>query len=217
VQPTLTEDERTRFFDHLLVTADANYNKGALARRQAIYLLGFDSRPSTSEWLRAEHTRALRNTGRGDNISSCVVVRSSAVALAYSGDREPLRAFLQRTSATDRLEQANLNYWAYWVGEIDGVQANDEFMGRVDPQGWSGVQLLGHLLELLRRGSGDVELNLHTVWALLLAHPALLSGHPRLRSATANTVEELAEDHDLSVRARRELSDIAYAVRLAHQ
>jgi transcriptional regulator with XRE-family HTH domain len=142
-RPTLTEDERTCFFDHLLVTADATLDEGTvLARRQAIYLLGFDTRASTAEWLRAEHIRALREAGRTDHVPSWVVVRSSAVALAYGGDRDPLRAFLQHALATDQLEQANLNYWAYWVGEIDGVQVDDEFMGRVDPQGWSGVRLL---------------------------------------------------------------------------
>lgn len=217
-QPKLTEDERTCFFDHLLVTADAQVTKDTpLARRQAIYLLGFDTRASTAQWLRTEHARALRAAGRTDHVPSWVVVRSSAVALAYSGDRDPLRAFLQQVLATDQLEQANLNYWAYWVGEIDGIQVDDEFMGRADPQGWSGVRLLSHLLELLHPGSGHAELNLHTVWALLLAHPALLSEHPRLRSATANTVHELATDDDLSTQTRRELSDIAYAIRLAHR
>jgi transcriptional regulator with XRE-family HTH domain len=217
-QPRLTEDERTCFFNHLLVTADTNPHEGAtLARRQAIYLLGFDDRGSTAEWLHAEHTRALRDAGCTDAVPSWVVVRSSAVAMAYGGDRDPLRAFLKHTLATDQLEQANLNYWAYWVGEIDSVQVDDEFMSRINPQDWSGVRLLGHLLELLHPGSGHAELNLHTVWALLLAHPALLSEHPHLRSATASTIEKLATDHDLSIQARRELSDIAYAVRLAHR
>jgi hypothetical protein len=90
-------------------------------------------------------------------------------------------------------------------------------MVRVDPRDWSGDRLLGHLLERLHPGSGQVELNIHTVWALLLAHPALLSNHPGLRSATASTVDKLAADRDLSVQARRELSDIAYAVRLVHR
>ncbi len=217
-QPTLTKDERTCFFDHLLVTADAHSSEeAALARRQAVYLLGFDARASTTEWLRAEHRRALRDAGHTDHVPSWVAVRSSAVALAYGGDRDPLRAFLHQAPATDQLEQANLNYWAYWVGEIDGIQVDDEFMGRVDPQGWSGVRLLEHLLKLLHPGSGHAEFNVHTVWALLLAHPTLLSDHPHLRSATASTVEELAGDYNLSTRARRELSDIAYAVRLAHR
>ncbi len=217
-RPMLTKEEQTCFFDQLLVTADASHHEDtALSRRQAIYLLGFDTRASTAHWLHVEHRRALRGAGRIDDIPSSVAVRSSAVALADGGDRDPLRAFLDHALATDQLERANLNYWAYWVGEIDGVQVDDEFMGHVDPRNWSGIRLLGHLLERLHPGSGHAELNLHTVWALLLVHPALLSAHAHLRSAVDSAVEELAADHDLSVQARRELSDIAYAVRLAHR
>ncbi len=217
-RPALAADVQESFFDHLLVTADATPREDtALARRQSIYMLGFDTRASTAEWLRVEHSRAMRDAGRTDQVPSWVVVRSSAVALANGGDRDPLRAFLRHALATNRLEQANLNYWAYWVGEIDGVQVDDEFMGRIDPQSWNGGRLLAHLLEILRPGSGNVELDLHTVWSLLLAHPALLSGYPRLRAATAKMLEELAVDPDLSLQARRELSDIAYAVRLAQR
>ncbi|MGH3826058.1 MAG: hypothetical protein ACRDQX_02615 [Pseudonocardiaceae bacterium] len=144
-----------------------------------------------------------------------MAVRSSAVALAHGGERDPLWAVLQHTLATDQLEQANLNYWAYWVGEIDDVPVDDEFMRRVNPRGWSGARLLRHLLERLYAGSGHAKLNLRTVWALLLTHPTLLSNCPSLRSAAASTVEELDADHDLSFEARRELSDIGYAVRLA--
>ncbi|MGH3718010.1 MAG: hypothetical protein ACRDRI_04050 [Pseudonocardiaceae bacterium] len=87
--------------------------------------------------------------------------------------------------------------------------------GRVNPRDWNGARLLGHLLERLHPGSGHTELNLHTTWALLLAHPDLLSNCPDLRSAAANTVESLTADHELSPEARRELSDIGYAFRLA--
>jgi DNA-binding XRE family transcriptional regulator len=216
-QPALTSEEQTRFFDNLLVTADANpHGDAALSRRQAIYLLGFDARASTADWLRTEQLRALRDAGRTEHVPSWMAVRSSAVALAW-GDRDPLRAFLQHALTTDRLEQANLNYWAYWVGEIGQVQVDDKFMGCVDPRGWSGVRLLGHLLTRLQPGSGHAELNIHTVWALLLAHPLLLNNHADLRSTTANTVDDLAADQDLSRQARRELSDIAYAARLAHR
>ncbi|MGH3830905.1 MAG: helix-turn-helix domain-containing protein [Pseudonocardiaceae bacterium] len=215
-QPTLTKDERTRFFDHLLVTADASPHKDAsLPRRQAIYLLGFDTRASTADWLRTEQHRALREAERTEHVPSWVAVRSSAVALAHGGDRDPLRAFLRHTLATDRLEQANLNYWAYWVGEIDDVQVDDEFMHRVNPRDWGGARLLRHLMEGLQPGSGHTELNLHTVWALLLAHPTLLGNCPSLRASVASTMESLTADHDLSPEARRELSDIGYAVRLA--
>jgi hypothetical protein len=128
-----------------------------------------------------------------------------------------LRAFLHLALVTDRQEQANLNYWAYWVGEIDSIQVNDRFMNHVNPQSWSGVRLLEHLLELLVPGSGHTELNIHTLWALLLAHPTLLSNHPHLKPRTSNTLDQLIEDYDLSPPTRRELSDIAYALRLAQR
>ncbi|HET9254755.1 MAG TPA: helix-turn-helix transcriptional regulator [Pseudonocardiaceae bacterium] len=218
VHPTLSEEKRERFFDHLAEIAETFTREDAtLARRQAIYLLGFDTRTSTADWLRTEHSRALRDAGRTDDVPSWVAVRSSAVALSHSGDREPLRILLRHSLEHDRLEQANLNYWAYWVGEIDQVQVDDDFMNRIDHKGWSGVRPLEQLLELLHPGSVQAELNLHTVWALLLAQPTLLSNYPHLRSATAAMVEKLTEDRDLSPQARRELSDIAYAVRLAER
>ena len=215
-QPTLSAEERARFFDHLLVTADANAGGEApLLRRQAIYLLGFDTRATTADWLHIEQLRALRDAGRTDHVPSWVAVRSSAVALGNTGDRDPLRAFVQRALGTDQQERANLNYWAYWVGEIDSVQADDAFMNRIDPRSWAGVRLLGHLLQRLHPGSGYTELNIHTVWALLLVHPTLLADHPGLRSDTAERVDVLSTDQDLSTQARRELSEIGYAVRLA--
>jgi transcriptional regulator with XRE-family HTH domain len=168
-QPMITKDERTCFFDNLLVAAqtkpDDLTNHTRLARRQAIYLLGFDTRTHTAEWLHAEQRRALRHATNTDHIPSWIAVRSSAVALAHGGDRDPLRAFLQHALTNDRQEQANLNYWAYWVGEISSVQVDDTFMNRVNPQTWSGVRLLEHLLELLRPSSGHTELNIHTLWA----------------------------------------------------
>jgi hypothetical protein len=110
-QPTLTQDERTRFFDHLLVTADTKPQDDiALSRRQAIYLLGFDTRASMADWLRTEQQRALRAAGRTDHVPSWVAVRSSAVALSHGGDRDPVRAFLHQALTTNQMEQANLNY-----------------------------------------------------------------------------------------------------------
>jgi hypothetical protein len=222
VQPTLSEDERRYFFDHLLATAHAQPDDPSdhtgLARRQAIYLLGFDTRRHITEWLHAEHHRALRDAQGTDCVASWLAVRSAAVALAHAGDRDPLRAFLRHARATDQQEQANLNYWAYWVGEIDTIQVDDTFMTRCDPQSWTGVRLLQHLLKLLQqRGSGHAELNIHTIWALLVAHPTLLSSHPHLRLLTATTLDHLTDDHNLSPPAQRELSDIAYTLRLAHQ
>jgi hypothetical protein len=139
------------------------------------------------------------------------------VALAYKGDRDPLRAFLQHGLATDHQKQANLNYWVYWVGEIDTVRANDTFMTRLNLHSWTGIRLLEHLLELLQPGSGHAELNIHTLWALLLAHPTLLTNHPHLRTLTATTLDRFTDDHDLNRPTRRNISDITYALRLAYR
>jgi len=142
-----------------------------------------------------------------------VAVRSSAVALAHSGDRDPLRTFLVRTHAVDYLERANLNYWAYWVGEVDAVCADDTFMTQVAPRHWTGSRLLRHLLRLVRPGSGHLELDVHTLWALLLAQPTLLTRHFDLRAWTATTIDELDGDASLGALTRREPSDISYAIR----
>lgn len=189
--------------------------QAALLRRQAIYLLGFDRRSSKAGWLHAEQRRALRNAGRTDHIASWVSVRPSAVALATRGDSDPLRAFVRQSLATEHQEQANLNYWAYWVGEIDIVQVDDDFMDRIDSRAWSGFRLLRHLLARLHPGSGHADLNIHTVWSLLLAHPSLLSNCPSLWSETASKIDQLTAHAGLSARARGELSNIGYAVRLA--
>lgn len=217
-QPTLTQDERTCFFDHLLVTADANpHEESVLCRRQAIYLLSLDTRAGTADWLRTEQQRTLHAAWRTDHVPSWVAIRESAVGLARGGDRDPLRAFLRHALTTDQLEQANLNYWAYWAGEIGDVQVDHKFIVRINPGDWNGTRLLGHLLNQLNPGCNHAELRIHAVWALLLTHPSLLSHQPGLRSTVASTVEKLAADHELSPEARRELSAIGYAVRLAHQ
>jgi hypothetical protein len=101
------------------------------------------------------------------------------------------------------------------VGEIDAVQVDDRFMGCMDPREWSGVRLLRHLLTRLQPGSEHADLNIHTLWSLLLAHPRLLSSNPRLRSEASGKIDQLTADTGLTTQGRRELTDIGYAVRLA--
>lgn len=216
-RPVLAAADRKRFFDHLLVTADANTtNDTALLRRQAIYLLGFGQREDVASWLRTEQRRALAGAHRVDHVPSWVAVRSSAVALARNGNREPLERFVA-TALTDRTQQAaNLNYWAYWVGEFDEVQPDDHFMVATSTPNWAGTRLLSHLLRRLQPGSDHAELNIHTLWALVLARPFLLEQHPHLRTQAAVTVEQ-ANDDALSARGRQELASLAYAIRLAQR
>lgn len=217
-RPVLTAVERTRFFDHLLITADAHRDEAnALLRRQAIYLLGFDQRPSSTDWLTTEQHKALRHIGRADHVPSWVAVRSSAIALARKGNRHPLHAFVSTGLTNETQETANLNYWAYWVGEIPEIHANDDFMVNTGPTRWAGARLFEHLLNRLSFGSDHAELNIHTLWTLLLARPAVLDYRPELRTQAQRMIEHVASDPDLTARVRQELASVAYAIRLANR
>ncbi|MBP2474394.1 transcriptional regulator with XRE-family HTH domain [Crossiella equi] len=216
-RPVLSAEESGRFFDHLLVTADAEagVEDNALQRRQAVYLLGFDERPDTAEWLGTEQRRALRRAGRTDHVPSWVEVRSSAIALTRYGDRDPLRAFVRTALTNEAQEIANLNYWAYWVGEVSDVQTDDGFMTELGMRAWDGEELLRHLLLRLQPGSDHAELNIHSLWSLVLARPALLEGNPALRALARERVDRMAEDAELAKQAHRELTGLDYAIRLA--
>ena len=55
-------------------------------------------------------------------------------------------------------ESANLNYWAYWVGEIPDTQLDDAFMGTCQPGSWHGRKLLHHIADRLDPALGYVDL-----------------------------------------------------------
>ncbi|MGH3492761.1 MAG: helix-turn-helix domain-containing protein [Sciscionella sp.] len=217
--PQLTVEERDRFFNHLLVTADAQRRRSdALLRRQAIYLLSFDHRPDSAGWLASEQQQAMRKASAGaDHVPSWVSVRSSAVALAYKGNREPLYHFVSGALVNEKQELANLNYWAYWVGEIPEKHVDDQFMVSDGTPHWTGAWLADHLLNRISPGLHHVELNIHTLWALLLARPAVLDCRPDLRPRIEATADTMTVDLDISKRARQELDSIAYAVRMTNR
>jgi hypothetical protein len=100
------------------------------------------------QWLQREYGRALAHMPRLDEVSRWITVRSSALALAWQGDDEPLRRFVAGFAESDAFNQANLNYWAYWVGDIPDPQPNDGFMFS-DMHAWSGVRVMEHLLDRL--------------------------------------------------------------------
>jgi hypothetical protein len=213
--PNLPKADQARFFDHLLTVVDAyRSDEHALLRRQAIYLLGFDQRESSSKWLLNEQHRSLKTARNVDHIPSWVAVRSSAIALARNGNKDPLRRFVETGLASDAQEVANLNYWAYWLGEIPEAQADDKFMVNADPNRWPGTRVAEHLLGRLHPGSDHADLNIHTLWTLLAARPTVLDHRPELRRLARSKIEEIESDPDLGSRARQELTSVAYAIRL---
>ncbi|MFB8003645.1 helix-turn-helix domain-containing protein [Nocardia sp. NPDC056000] len=217
-RPLLPTDDRRRFFDNLLLLADkCGQPSNALLRRQAIYLLGFDDRTDSTGWLADELGRALRcanNTGA----PGWLRVRSSAIALAATGDREPLHTYLTRVRNDDAQEITNLNYYAYWVGELGPAAVTDDStMIRIAPSAWSGDQLLRHLLVRLRPGTDQADLYARTLADLIASHPHLLAANPTARETLAIVVEQMRGDSELMPHAQRDLANVAYAIRLARR
>jgi transcriptional regulator with XRE-family HTH domain len=216
-RPSLAAAERRRFFEHVLGVANRHQNGEALLRRQAVYLLSFDTDRHTKDWLVAEYARCMRNVGRSADAMRWIAVRSAAVGLTRHGLKDPLYAFMASGLRDHQQEIANLNYWAYWLGEVHEIHVDDSFMQTTRPSSWDGARLLGHLAERIAPGSDQLELNVHTMWQLLLARPHLLTEQPDLRELASARVEETLDRDDLSRQARQELSDVAYAVRLARR
>ncbi len=215
--PTIGADERTRFFDHLLTVAERSIGADeALLRRQAVYLLGFDGRPEVVDWLRAEWSRAGRRRLRSGDITGLLEARSASVALASAGDGTYLHDFLNHTTDSGA-EVANLNYWAYWIGELNDDQTSDAFMLDADTRSWAGVRLLHHLMPRLAPNSPHLPLNLHTLHALIASRPSLLNGRQAVRTALSEVIEALASDDSLSRTERDQLAGIQYALRIAAQ
>ncbi|MET7903769.1 hypothetical protein ABZS86_20885 [Streptomyces sp. NPDC005355] len=126
-----------------------------------------------------------------------------------------MRHFVSNTlNDDDASEAANLNYWAYWIGETQRIELSDQFIASRQLDRWSGTRLLQHLVQGLAPHHGYVDLNIHTLWALLAARPELL----RSGSATIALRERLPvmlDSREVSAPARRELESIRYATRLA--
>jgi DNA-binding XRE family transcriptional regulator len=215
VHPSLSDEERTRFLDHLLTVAErARHGDEALLRRQAVYLLGFDGRPDAIAWLRAEWIRARRHRPRGGDITELLEARSASVALAVAGDSTHLYDFVDHmTGQSD--EVANLNYWAYWIGELSEEQTSDRFMLNADTRSWTGVRLLQHLLQRIDPASPHLPLNLSTLHALVGSRPSLLSGPASVRASFGEVLDRLASTDALARTERDQLAGLRYAVRIA--
>ena len=139
-------------------------------------------------------------------------MRSQVVALARRGDPEPLRAFIDAGADDPKIELANLNYHAYWVGEFPERHYTDAFM--VTPRFvWRGTRLLQHLTDRLSIDHGFVDLNIHALWLLLASRPGLGHDTPAVARSLARQSEMLLDEARLSRRSRREVSDILYSLR----
>jgi transcriptional regulator with XRE-family HTH domain len=213
--PALTADQRRRLVANLRYAAEdpPRCERASLVRRQVAYLASFDRSPGTARWL-ADLRRSVGWTRHAGRFSpSWAEARSVAIALSRQGDPDALTHFIAVGRDDDVWETANLNYWAYWVGETRTVERDDTFMGAGLGR-WRGLDLLDHLVARLGPDADDLALNVHTVWALLVARRGLLDDDPALARALAGRVAVLL-DSGLPPAVHSEADAIRTALRLA--
>jgi hypothetical protein len=213
-----------RFFQHLRVAAERshadrelNETSGTLLRRNVYYSLSWNPSSETTAWLYELEQRETRRLGRFDTWSpSWTAARSLVVARARQGDKEPLRHFIRTALSSDACQAANLNYWAYWIGEVPDTHSSDEFMaGDLGP--WPGTALLRRFAANLVATEPLADLYVHSLWALLECRGRLLEDHPQLARTLTDRGEALLGEGDLSGQSRRELEQVHYGVRLLNK
>lgn len=180
-----------------------------LTHRQAVFLASAGPRASAAEWTRPdsatrEHFR--RPIGWTPHWASA---RSLAIALARGGDPEPLTAFISH--ADDAWEMANLQYWAYWCGDLAERQADDRFMSG-SRTSWRGSRLYAHLTTRLDPANSRTDLNVRTLWSLLQVQPGLPADDPAATARLLGQAEPLLDSGALSPRATGELRSVRYAL-----
>ncbi|WP_220188837.1 XRE family transcriptional regulator [Streptomyces phytophilus] len=214
--PVLSTDERHRFFGHLrrfAEIADAAGEEGALLRRQALYLCSYDSASDTRAWLAEMQSRRTTHLAHAVWAPAWSDARSLATSLTRHGDVEMLHAFIERGMSSDAGETANLNYWAHWLGLDRLPRPDDSFMAGPSFHSWDPGALLRSLVDRLDPALGCVDLNVHSVWALVASRPGLLAADHR--GDLQSRVSLLLDGDRVSSRARRELDSLHYGLRLS--
>ncbi len=194
---------------HIAEQAHGDDERSAMLRRQTRYLLATD--PDSSDWIREQQAADLRNISSIAQWSpTWPLVRSTAITAAAAGDLDPLRSFIQYGLRSDDGVTANLNYWAYWVGEFPSLWSADSAMTQVDTDSWTGAKLLETLLHGVIHAPYR-DLCAHTLWALLRRHRGLFTRPSRQQQVTASVSAALDNDQ-LDQQAKQALDQVVYTM-----
>ncbi|MER7996335.1 helix-turn-helix domain-containing protein [Micromonospora chalcea] len=214
--PLLSADERRAYFVRLRVLAERSAferEPDVLLHRQACFLAGMDPTGASASWLAEGTTRTARQITRFHTWSPLWPdMRSMVTSLANQGNPEPLRDFITRAHPDDSCQRAALNYSAYWVGEVPYRHRDDSFMPAALGD-WRGVVLFRHLVERLTIGHPFVDLNVHNLWALLMARRGLTHDDLATGQVLADRCATLLDSDQLSTQSRQELTSILYSLR----
>ncbi len=112
----------------------------------------------------------------------------------------------------DTAEAANLNYWAYWLGALAQSQADDAFMRNRTLSGWDPAAVLRRFVQGLHQAPGYLDLYVHSLWALLTAHPWLPHAYGSVADVLAERTAQLLDEGQISARSRRELGTVHYVL-----
>lgn len=180
----------------------------AMIRRQAKYLVA--SNPASVGWARhQEREDAQRVCDLREWSPEWPVARSAAVSAAFDSDLEPLRRFISEGLSGERTMAANLNYWAYWVGEIGATWDSDVAMVHANSS-WTGQRLLASLVDGIVTAPYR-ELCTVTLWALLRARRQF-AVHPYWQPRIMAAVGRALDTSSLAGQARQRLEQVRYLV-----
>lgn len=185
--------------------------EGAMLRRQAQYLVA--EHPASADWVRdmqAADTRSARDLREWT--PEWAVTRSRAISAAAAGDKDALERFVRDGLSTDQAVEAQLRYWAYWVGELPQPWVSDADM-LADGQPWSGELLLASLLDGLEHAPYR-DLCAHALHALIPYRRGL--ERPDLRRRVLDAIDRATSTADFTHDSIRKLDQLAYALRSPH-
>lgn len=217
--PPVSAAEREAFFSHLrtVVERSRRANPGPAdpqPHRQIYYFMQWDTRPTTQDWVQAMERAERRSwSARHGWTPRWVTARSAAITQARHGDPEPLRAFIA-SGLTDRedCEDADLNYWAYWLGETSASWRTDDAMAG-GLHRWAGYCLLERFSDRLVPGEPLLDLYAHSTAALVVRRPHLLRERS-IAEGLRGKLQLTLDSGSLSAPTLRRLGDLRFALRL---
>jgi transcriptional regulator with XRE-family HTH domain len=202
-QPILSAAQRTAFFEHFINAADASLAmrdprdvSAVLLRQQAYYQLGWNADVSMDAWFQ----RAQRVDGAPHQVYGWsprwLAVRSLAVAFTRRGQLQALTDFIETAFVDEACENADLNYWAYWAGDIQLPIHHKNLNSLVRyRQPWLANRLLRRMADNLIPSNTCLDLYIYSL-SMLITRPAatLVLGHDAaLRASLRDRVTRLLD------------------------